>query len=76
MGAASARHSLRPLNLEGRDCRKARTRNAPRECVSLAIVIASQRVGANAPPDDELREAIHSFFPMRDGLLRRYRSSQ
>jgi hypothetical protein len=25
---------------------------------SLPIVIASQRVGANAPPDDRLREAI------------------
>jgi hypothetical protein len=28
--------------------------------VKIRIVIASQRVGALAPPDDRLREAIHS----------------
>src|SRR5580704_5161475 len=37
-------------------------------CYWLAVstVIASQRVGARAPPDDKLREAIH-FPSFRDG---------
>jgi hypothetical protein len=37
-------------------------------------VIASQRVGAKAPPDDRLREAIQRVA--KTGLLRRWRSSQ
>jgi hypothetical protein len=38
-------------------------------------VIASQRVGANAPPDDRLREAIQNW-KSKTGLLRRKSSSQ
>ena len=51
-------------------------RIAPRQCgiasVCCFLVIArSQRVRPFGRPDDRLRdEAIHSFFPLRDGLLR------
>jgi hypothetical protein len=40
---------------------------------STTTVIASQRVGAFAPPDDRLREAIHGAAKQEDGLLRRFR---
>jgi hypothetical protein len=36
------------------------------------IVIASQRVRANARPDDWLREAIHNLSATPSGLLRRF----
>jgi hypothetical protein len=39
-------------------------------------VIASQQVGAGAPPDDRLREAIHRTDMAVTGLLRSLRSSQ
>jgi hypothetical protein len=50
-------------------------RGSGRDIVST--VIASQRVGAKAPPDGRLREAIQTeIVSKKAGLLRRLRSSQ
>src|SRR6185437_1610153 len=55
-GCNGTRHSLRPLIVEG-DADAKLGQNMPRERGGVSLsVIASQRVRANAQPDDRLRE--------------------
>jgi hypothetical protein len=56
---AGTRHSLRPLTFEGK-LQASLGRHAPRECETLSSRHCEPPGRREAPPDDRLREAIHS----------------
>jgi hypothetical protein len=66
-GAASARHSLRPLCWEGQSFCKARARIAPRGCrVMFTLVIASEAKQSRMPRADSLDCFVAPLLAMTD----------
>src|ERR1700754_5098484 len=68
-GALSARHSPRPLIGEGGTSRPTLARNTRRDRGVVSSRHCEPTGRREAPPDNKLREAIHSFL-LLDGLLR------